>query len=387
MQLHEYQAKRLFDVAGIKVQTGLLARTAKEAARAIAKLTPPLVVKAQVHAGGRGKAGAIKFAQTAEEAQRAAEDILGMTLRTKQTGQAGLVVKSVLIVEASDIDSELYLSIVTDRASRGPMLIASRAGGVDIEETAERDPDAILKFEIDPVRGLTDHACRRVHFFWSNGTFGMKDTAALLKGVYDVYMRSDATMVEINPVVVTPEHELLALDAKVATDDNARFRHPEWEAWAKGHDRDAREVEAEQHGLNYIKLPDGTIGCMVNGAGLAMATMDVIKNHGAAPANFLDVGGGADVEAVTAAFRILAADSDVKAILVNIFGGIMKCDIIAEGILAALGSVKLTVPLVVRLEGTNVEQGRRIIAESGLDCETAVDLSDAAEKAVAAAGA
>ena len=387
MQLHEYQAKDLFDTAGITVQKGILARTTKEAARAIAKLTLPLVVKAQVHAGGRGKAGAIKFVATAKEAQQAAEDILGMTLRTRQTGEAGLVVKSVLIVEASDIESELYLSIVTDRASRRPMLIASRSGGVDIEETAESDPDAILKFDIDPARGLTEHECRRVHFFWTDGSFGMKDTSGLLQGVYDVYMRSDATMVEINPVIVTPEHKLLALDAKVATDDNARFRHPEWEEWERDDDKDPREVEAAEYGLNYIKLPDGTIGCMVNGAGLAMATMDVIKHHGAAPANFLDVGGGASVEAVTAAFRILTADTDVEAILVNIFGGIMKCDVVAEGILTALESVKLTVPLVVRLEGTNVEEGRRMISESGLDCETAVDLSDAAQKAVAAAGA
>jgi succinyl-CoA synthetase beta subunit len=387
MQLHEFQAAELFRAAGLQVPRGVVIGDASECDAALRDLPLPVVVKAQVHAGGRGKAGGIKLAKTADEARAAVKAILGMTLRTKQTGPAGLKVHRVLITETCAIASELYVSILTDRAGRCPALIASRAGGMDIEETAHSNPDAILRLALDPVRGIADHECRRVHYFLCpDNRFSLKETTALLKGLYRVYHDNDATLVEVNPVAVTPDGRLVAIDAKVALDDNAQFRHAEWAKGEIAEEQDAREREAAKYSLNYIKVGEGSIGCMVNGAGLAMATMDEISLHGARPANFLDVGGGATEENVTAAFKILASDPDVKAILVNIFGGIMKCDVIAAGIIEACKTVRLEVPLVVRLEGTNVKDGRRMIAESGLRCQTAGDLSEAAKLAVAAAG-
>ena len=384
MQLHEFQSKQLFRDAGMTVPHGVVVENASEIDAALEKVSLPVVVKAQVHAGGRGKAGGIKLATTTEDARTYANEILGMTLRTKQTGEQGLPVNLIYLEEASDIASELYISILTDRASRCPILIASKAGGMDIEETAESDPGAILTLKLDIDRGITPHQCRNVHYFLSDGQFSPMETAAFLQGVWEAYIANDATMIEINPVCVTGDGKLIALDAKVSTDDNASFRHPEWQEFEIEGEQNAAEAEASEFGLNYIKLEGGTIGCMVNGAGLAMATMDVISLYGAKPANFLDVGGGATTENVTAAFKILLADSDVKVLLVNIFGGIMKCDVIAEGIIAASRNVDITVPLVVRLEGTNVEAGMKLIEESDLNCRIAKDLTEAAQMAVAA---
>jgi succinyl-CoA synthetase beta subunit len=385
MQLHEFQAKALFDRAGLRTQSGVVIDDVAQCDEALAGLTLPVVVKAQVHAGGRGKAGAIKFAETADDVRTHAGNILGMTLTNRQTGDSGLTVHRVLLAQACDIASELYVSILTDRETGQPVLIASRGGGVDIEETAESDPDAILKLQLDPADGISDEESRRVHAFWCpDDAFSEEETVNLLSALYRTYFDNDAAMVEINPVAVTPQGELVAIDAKMSVDDNARFRHPEWDEFELEGELDPRESEAAQYGLNYIKVGEGSIGCMVNGAGLAMATMDVITLFDARPANFLDVGGGATAENVTAAFRILAGDPDVKAILVNIFGGIMKCDVIAEGILTALRNVELEVPLIVRLEGTNVEQGRRMITESGLKCKTAADLTEAARMAAEA---
>ena len=386
MQLHEFQSKELFRASGLRTQNGVLITDATECEAALRTLTLPIIVKAQVLAGGRGKAGAIKFAETAEDVMIHAERILGMTLKTKQTGSAGLKVNMVLLAEAADIASELYVSILTDRESGCPVLIASRAGGVDIEETAESDPDAIVKLILDPAAGVSDQDCSRVHAAWcTDGAFAESETRQFLTSLYRAYFDNDATMVEVNPVAVTPQGELVAIDAKVSVDDNARFRHEEWEAFEIEAEQDPREKEAAKYDLNYIKVGEGSIGCMVNGAGLAMATMDVITLFGARPTNFLDVGGGASAENVTAAFRILSGDPDVKAILVNIFGGIMRCDVIAEGILTALRNVDLSVPLIVRLEGTNVEKGREMIAQSGLECRTADNLTEAARLAVEAA--
>jgi succinyl-CoA synthetase beta subunit len=387
MELHEYQAKSLFAKAGMRTQKGVVIDDATQCENAVAELGLPIVVKAQVHAGGRGKAGAIKFSQTADEVRTHVTNILGMTLKTKQTGSAGLTVRRVLLAQACDIASELYVSVLTDRETGQPVLIASRGGGMDIEETAASDPDAVLKLQLDPTVGIPDDESRRVHAFWCpDNAFPEQETLALLRALYRTYFDNDASMVEINPVAVTPEGELVAIDAKMSVDDNARFRHSEWDAFELDDEQDAREREAAQYGLSYIKVGEGSIGCMVNGAGLAMATMDVITLFDARPANFLDVGGGATAENVTAAFRILAGDPDVKAILVNIFGGIMRCDVIAEGVLTALRSVELDVPLIVRLEGTNVEEGRRMIAESGLKCQTASDLTEAARLAAEASG-
>ena len=386
MQLHEYQSKELFRKAGLTVPNGILVQELSEVPAAIEKLNYPIVVKAQVHAGGRGKAGGIKLAKTEEEVKQYSDDILGMTLVTKQTGEAGLKVNRIYLEEGSNIQSELYLSILTDRESRKAVIIASREGGMDIEEVAEKTPDAILKVEVDVEEGITDAQTKEIHEFLSEGDFELTETKKLLEGVFKVYLENDATMVEINPVCVTGDKELIPLDAKLTTDDNARFRHPEWDEFEIKEEQDPRELEAQQYGLNYIKIGDGPIGCMVNGAGLAMATMDVIHVFGSAPANFLDVGGGAPVEAVTAAFRILTGDPDVKVILVNIFGGIMKCDVIGEGVIEALKQVESDIPLVIRLEGTNVELGKKLIEESGMKCETASNLTDAAKLAIELAG-
>lgn len=383
MELHEYQSKALFAKGGMYAPKGLLVASLADADAVLDQLTLPVVVKAQVHAGGRGKAGGIKLAKTREEAIAAIKAILGMTLRTKQTGEKGLLVRRVYVEQASSFRSELYLSILNDRATRNPILIASKAGGMDIEEVAEKTPDALLKLPLNINRGMSDHICRRVHYFWSDGSFAPKETAALLKALWQVYVTNDASMVEINPVAVTTDNRLMALDAKMSLDDNARFRHKDWDALDLADEIDPSEIEAAKFDLNYVKLDGGNIGCMVNGAGLAMATMDVIALNGAKPANFLDVGGGATAENVTAAFKILTSDPDVKVILVNIFGGIMKCDIIAAGILEACKNVELKVPLVVRLEGTRVEEGMALIRESKLNCAIAKDLSDAARQAVA----
>ena len=383
MELHEYQSKQIFRQAGIPVPEGILVSDLSQVNDAIGKLSFPIVVKAQVHAGGRGKAGGIKLGKTADEIKQHADAILGMTLRTKQTGEEGLLVKRIYLEEGSQIEAELYLSILTDRETRCPIIIASKEGGMDIEEVAEKNPGALLKLPINVREGITSSLITQVHTFLSEGRFSKETMQSFLEGVYKAYLDNDAVMMEINPVAIVAGKKLMALDAKVSLDDNAKFRHPEWSEFEIEGEQDPSEIEAAKFGLNYIKIGDGPIGCMVNGAGLAMATMDVIHVFGSRPANFLDVGGSAPVEAVTAAFKILTNDKDVKAILVNIFGGIMKCDIIAEGILEALKIVKSDIPLVIRLEGTNVEKGKKMIEESGLQCETASDLSEAAKKVVA----
>ncbi len=382
MQLHEFQSKALFRKSGMVTPQGVVVRDKSDIPAALDEMSLPLVVKAQIHAGGRGKAGAIKLAKTREEAEAYSNEILGMNVKTKQTGDAGLDVHIIYLEEATSIASELYLSLLTDRTCAAPVLIASKMGGMDIEETAETDPDALLKLVIDIDRGITPYQCREVHYFWTDGTFPLKETAAILDALWKTYIDNDATMVEINPVAVTTDNTLIALDAKMTTDDNAHYRHKDWEGLRIASDENPAEVRANEVGLNYIKLEGGSIGCLVNGAGLAMATMDVISLYGAQAANFLDVGGGATTENVTEAFRILLDDPDVKVILVNIFGGIMKCDVIAEGILAASKTVNLSIPLVVRLEGTNVEAGMKLIEESDLTCDIAKSLSEAAKMAV-----
>ncbi len=382
MNIHEYQAKALLAEHGVAILRGHVAYTAEEAEEAARKLGGPVwVVKAQIHAGGRGKGGGVKLARSIEEVRQLASDILGMTLVTHQTGPQGRVVKRVYVEDGCNIARELYLGAVIDRATSRVTIMASTEGGVEIEEVAAKQPEKILKVAIDPVTGLMPFHGRQVAFGLGLKGKEVQKAVAFMKGLYDCLVQRDASLVEINPLVVTGDGDLVALDAKMNFDSNALFRQPKIVELRDLDEEDPQEIEASRHELNYIRL-DGNIACMVNGAGLAMATMDIIKLYGGSPANFLDVGGGATKERVTAAFKLLLSDPNVEGVLVNIFGGIMRCDVIAEGVVAAAREVNLTVPLVVRLEGTNVELGKQIMAESGLPIIPADDLADAAAKVV-----
>ena len=384
MNIHEYQAKGLIAKFGVAVPRGTIAYTPEEAAAAAERLGGTVwVVKAQIHAGGRGKAGGVKVVRSVADVAKAAAALLGKKLVTHQTGPAGKEVTRVYVEEGCDVRRELYLGLLIDRSTARVTCVASTEGGTEIEEVAARQPEKILKVGIDPATGLMPHHARRIAY-----GLGLKDrqvgaAVKLVSAMYRAFTEIDASVVEINPLVVTGASEVLALDAKLAFDDNALFRHPEVAELRDESEEDPAELEAGRHGLNYVKLA-GNIGCMVNGAGLAMATMDIIKLHGGEPANFLDVGGGATKERVTTAFRLILSDPHVEGILVNIFGGIMRCDVIAEGVVAAAREIGLQVPLVVRLEGTNVELGKKILRDSGLPILSADNLADAAEKIVKA---
>ena len=384
MNIHEYQAKSLLAGYGVAIARGKAVLAESEVAAAVAELGGPAwVVKAQIHAGGRGKAGGVKVCKSAEEAVATAEGMFGKILVTHQTGPAGKEVRRVFIEEGCDIANELYVGAVIDRSTGRVAFIVSSEGGVEIEKVAEESPEKIITVTIDPAIGCQPFHSRKLAFGLELRGKSFKAALKLFPALYDAMLGSDASMLEINPLVVNNDGDLLTLDAKMNFDDNALYRHPDIAALRDESEEDPAERRAAEHDLNYIKL-DGSIGCMVNGAGLAMATMDIIKLNGGAPANFLDVGGGATRERVTEAFKILLADDNVKGVLVNIFGGIMRCDVIAEGIVAAAGEIGISVPLVVRLEGTNVERGKTILAESGYEIISADDLGDAAVKIVAA---
>ncbi|KFI32251.1 succinyl-CoA synthetase subunit beta [Haematobacter missouriensis] len=394
MNIHEYQAKKLLRDYGVPVSDGRAVLKAEDAKTAAGELGGPLwVVKAQIHAGGRGKGkfkepeagekGGVRLAKSVEEAAELAKQMLGRTLVTHQTGPAGKQVNRIYIEDGSDISRELYLALLVDRATSRVSFVVSTEGGMDIEEVAASTPDKILSFSVDPATGIQPFHGRKVAFALGLEGKQVKQCVDLIGKLYKLFIEKDAEMVEINPLIVTTDGDMKALDAKVGFDNNALYRHADILALRDETEEDPKELAASKYDLNYIAL-DGEIGCMVNGAGLAMATMDIIKLYGAEPANFLDVGGGATKEKVTEAFKIITSDPNVKGILVNIFGGIMRCDIIAEGIIAAVREVGLQVPLVVRLEGTNVELGKKIIAESGLNVIAADDLSDAAQKIVKA---
>jgi succinyl-CoA synthetase beta subunit len=383
MKIHEYQAKELFKKYGIPVPEGSVAFQVDEAvgfARELANF--PVVVKAQIHAGGRGKGGGVKLAKSIAEVKRVAKEILGMTLVTPQTGPKGRLVKKILVEQGLNIARELYLSIVPDRVSAQIIVIASEAGGMDIEAVAANHPERLIKVPINPLLGVQGYHCRSVAFGLNLSPAVMKPFMGLLKNLYRLFVEFDCSLAEINPLVVTAEEAIIALDAKVNFDDNALFRHPDIQAYRDFEEEDPLEIEASKFHLNYINL-DGNVGNMVNGAGLAMATMDIIKKAGAEPANFLDVGGGASAEMVENGFRIILSDKNVKGILINIFGGILRCDVLANGVVKAAKKARIEVPVVVRMEGTNVEDGRKILAESGLNLITATDLKDAARKIAA----
>lgn len=383
MNIHEYQAKELLRAFGVAVPTGCPAFTVEEAVSAAAKLDGELkVVKAQIHAGGRGKAGGVKLAKSDEEVKQYASEILGKTLVTHQTGPEGKVVQRLYIEEGSAIDQEFYLGLVLDRSIGRIVIMGSSEGGMDIEEVAEHTPEKIHKEVVDPVVGLRPFQARRLAFKMEVPTKLVNKFSDMVMKLYKVYVETDCTIAEINPLVTTKDGNVIALDAKLNFDSNALYRHKDIVDLRDTTEEDPREVEASKHDLSYIAL-DGNIGCLVNGAGLAMATMDIIKHYGAEPANFLDVGGGATKEKVTEAFKLILSDDQVKGIFVNIFGGIMKCDIIAEGIVAATKEIGLDLPLVVRLEGTNVDAGRRILDESGLAITSASSMADGAEKIAA----
>ena len=392
MNIHEYQAKELLQRFNVATTRGKVASTLDEAEQIGRDLGEvDIVVKAQIHAGGRGKGtfkngfkGGVHVGKTPEEVREVAAKMLGQILVTHQTGPAGRVVNKVLVAKSADIACEIYFAILLDRATSAPLIVASTEGGVEIETVAAKTPEKIIREPIDPLAGLQPFQTRKLAKQLGFESSQLKSASKLFEGLYRTFVAFDCSMVEVNPLVVTTSGEVLALDAKFNFDDNALYRHPEVAALRDVSEEDPREVEASKHGLSYIGL-DGNIACLVNGAGLAMATMDIIKFYGGEPANFLDVGGGATEEQVTEAFKILIADKKVKVILVNIFGGIMKCDIIAHGIINAAKTLKLSVPLVVRLEGTNVERGKQLLKESGLALIAADDLADAAQKAVAAA--
>ena len=385
MKVHEYQAKEVLARYGVAVPRSTLVTEAEQARAAAEDLGGRVVVKAQIHAGGRGKGGGVKLADNADQAVELANEILGMTLVTKQTGPEGRLVRRVLIEEALPIERELYLGIVLDRSEGFPVMMASKFGGMEIEEVAEENPDAILKAHFDPDVGLHPYLSRRLAFGLGLEGAAFKAGTKLMHALARAYGDTDASLFEINPLVTTTDGRVIALDAKASFDDSAMFRHPDILEMRDLDEEEPLEVEASKFDLNYIKL-DGNIGCMVNGAGLAMSTMDIIKHYGGEPANFLDVGGDASQERVAAAFRILLSDPSVKGVLVNIFGGIVRCDMVARGVVAAAKEVKLSIPLVVRLEGTNVEEGRRVLAESGLDLIVGDGMADGAEKVVAAVG-
>ena len=383
MNVHEFQAKALLKQYGVAVPNGREITNADDAAAACTELGGRCVIKAQIHAGGRGKAGGVKLCKTPAEAAAAARELLGKRLVTHQTGPGGREVKRLLAEALSEIEREFYLGLVVDRASGRPALMASSEGGVEIEEVAARAPEKILRESIDPAVGLQGYQARKLAFGIGLPAAAVNKAVAFMAGLYRAFLDTDASMVEINPLVLTKQGDLLALDAKMGFDDNALFRHANVRALRDLNEEDPKEIEASKFDLSYIAL-DGTIGCMVNGAGLAMATMDIIKHFGGEPANFLDVGGGATAEKVTEAFKIILSDGQVRAVLVNIFGGIMRCDVIATGVVEAARQVQLKLPVVVRLEGTNVELGRKILADSGLNLISAADMADAAEKVVRA---
>jgi succinyl-CoA synthetase beta subunit len=384
MNIHEYQAKSVLREFGVPVPRGIPAMTVEEATKAAHQLGGPVwVVKAQIHAGGRGKAGGVKVVKSIADVQKEAERLLGSTLVTHQTGPAGRVVRRLYIEEGSAIDRELYLSALVDRGTGRVAFVVSTQGGMDIEKVAHDTPQKILTLTIDPATGIMPHHGRRVAKVLGLTNDLAKQAGVMVEKLFTAFVAKDMTMLEVNPLVVTKDGKLICLDAKISFDANALYRRADVAALRDLNEEDDKEIEASKFDLNYIAL-DGTIGCMVNGAGLAMATMDIIKLYGAEPANFLDVGGGATKEKVAAAFKIITSDPKVKGILVNIFGGIMKCDIIAEGVVAAVKEVGLRVPLVVRLEGTNVDEGKEIIAKSNLNVTSADDLDDAAQKIVKA---
>jgi succinyl-CoA synthetase beta subunit len=385
MKIHEYQAKDILRRFGVDTPRGIACLSVEEAVEAGRRLGGSIwVVKAQIHAGGRGKAGGVKLARSIDELRRHASSILGLRLITPQTGPEGRVVKRLLIEEGADIREELYAAMLVDRSSQRVVLMASNAGGMNIEEVATHTPERIHRAHIDPMLGLTNEQAVYIGRKIGVPKALEHQAAVLLRALYSAFDETDASLAEINPLAVTAGDRVVALDAKMNFDDNALFRHPDIVAMRDLDEEDEAEVEASKFGLSYISL-DGDIGCLVNGAGLAMATMDIIKLYGASPANFLDVGGGATAEKVTEAFKLMLKNPKVRAILINIFGGIMKCDVIAEGVVAAARQVQLSVPLVVRLEGTNVDLGKKILAESGLPIISAANMADAAQKAVTAA--
>jgi len=382
MNIHEYQGKEIMREFGVSVPNGHVAYTVDEAVEAAQKLGSDVtVVKAQIHAGGRGKAGGVKIAKNLDDVRTYAEEILGKTLVTHQTGPEGKEVKRLLIEEGCDIQSEYYVGLVLDRATSKITMMASEEGGTEIEEVAEKTPEKIFKEVIDPVTGLTPFQARRLAFNINIPKEALGKAVKFMLGLYDVFVKKDCSVAEINPLVTTGDGEVLALDSKLNFDDNALFRQKDVAELRDLEEEDPKEVEASKYDLSYIAL-DGNIGCMVNGAGLAMATMDTIKHYKGDPANFLDVGGGATTEKVTEAFKIILSDDNVKGIYVNIFGGIMKCDVIAEGVVEATKQIGLTLPLVVRLEGTNVEQGKKILDESGLNITSADSMAEGAQKIV-----
>jgi succinyl-CoA synthetase beta subunit len=385
VKIHEYQAKSVLARFGVPVPRGEVAFTPAEVSEIARRLGGDVVVvKAQIHAGGRGKGGGVKLAKSADEAEELAKQMIGMTLVTHQTGPEGKKVGRVLIEEGLQIDRELYLSILIDRAAEAPVIIASAAGGMDIEEVAAKEPEKILREHIDRGAGIAPFQARKLAFGMGLHGGAVNRLVKLLDAVYKAFLETDASMIEINPLILTKGGDLLALDAKVTFDDNALYRHPDLREFRDISEEDPLEVEASKFSLNYIRL-DGNIGCMVNGAGLAMATMDIIKLAGGEPANFLDVGGGANAEQIKNAFRILMADKNVKAVLINIFGGILRCDILARGVIDAVTELGVPVPIVVRMEGTNVEEGKRMLKESGLKFTTADSMGEAADQVVALA--
>jgi succinyl-CoA synthetase beta subunit len=384
MKIHEYQAKALLREFAVPVPPGDVARTPAEAKAVAARLGGRVVVKAQVHAGGRGKAGGIKLADDPAAAEGAARQILGMRLKTPQTPPEGIAVRSVLVEQASVVERELYLSITLDRARSAHVVMASQAGGMEIEEVAARSPEKILREWAHPALGLADYQARRLAFGLGLAGEAFKQGVGLIRNLFALYLAKDCSLAEVNPLVLTRDGRVLALDAKLNFDDNALFRHTEIAALRDTNEEDPLDVEASKYSLNYIKL-DGDVGCMVNGAGLAMATMDIVKLAGGEPANFLDVGGGASPEQIENAFRILSSDPSVKAVFINVFGGILRVDRLAEGLIAAVKKLGLRLPVVVRMEGTNVELGRKMLAESGLRFVAADDMGDGARKVVALA--
>ena len=381
MKIHEYQAKSILSQYGVRIPTGEVAETAEKAYEIAKEIGPRVVVKAQIHAGGRGKGGGVKLANTPEEALERAQEIIGMNLVTHQTGPEGKIVKRILVEEALDIAKELYIGIVIDRAKEAPVVMASSEGGMEIEKVAAETPELIFKEYINPGTGFLPFQARKLAFRLGLEGNTFKQAVKFLLALYKAFESTDASLAEINPLLVTSQGDVLALDAKMNFDDNALVRHPNIKEMRDLDEEDPLEVEASKFDLNYIKL-DGNVGCMVNGAGLAMATMDIIMYSGGMPANFLDVGGGVSEEAVKNAFKILTSDKDVKAALINIFGGIVRCDLVANGIVKAAKELELKIPMVVRLEGTNVEQGKKILDESGLAFFSASSMKEAAEKIV-----
>lgn len=381
MKIHEYQAKQILSQFGVQIPRGEVADTPSKAREIAEKIGPKVVLKAQVHAGGRGKGGGIKLVNTPEETEKLAQEMIGMTLVTHQTGPEGKLVRRIMVEEALDLDKELYVGIVIDRAKEAPVVMASSEGGVEIEKVAAETPELIFKEYINPATGFQAFQARKLAFKLGLVGNTLKQAVKFILGLYKVFESADASLAEINPLLITKQGNVLALDAKINIDDNALLRHPDIKEMRDFDEEEPLEVEASKYDLNYIKL-DGNVGCMVNGAGLAMATMDLIMHTGGKPANFLDVGGGVSEESVKNAFKILVSDKDVKAALINIFGGIVRCDLVASGIVKAAKELDLKVPMVVRLEGTNVEIGKKILNESGLSFYSASSMKEAAEKVV-----